>query len=242
MIRVEEPAPGGVDEKPPGELGDVFEMPVRAFEAISQMVGTTASLVEKQLGLGITLAKFAEHTLLDVAELRSAAPGALLPRVRADAHEFLDMFVDVVTMATKSVGGQARGIFDITSRAQAPPDTPPQARPDQAAPDRLVVVQMPGPLAPGQAAERALVMTNETDTPTGEMSFSSSDLLGPSGARIPGGLVSFDPLALSVPPRGSGRVVVRVTVPEGLPGGGYEGLLQGIRVQGQETLLRVDVA
>ncbi len=210
------------------------------------MVSSTASLVEKQLGLGITLAKFAEHTLLDVTELRSAAPGALLPRVRGDAHELLDMFADAVTMATKTFSGQTRGIIDVTSRAQAPRSTrshtPAQLSPDQAAAGRLVVVQMPGPLAPGQAGERALVMTNETDTPTGEMSFSSSDLVGPSGAWIPGSLVSFDPVALSIPPRESGRVVVRVTIPEGLPGGGYEGLLQGIRVEGQETLLRVDVA
>jgi hypothetical protein len=233
-FRVGEPAPVGAGTKPPEELDDVFEMPVRAFEAVSQMVSTTASLVEKQLGLGITLAKFAEHTLLDVAELRSAAPDALLPRVRADAHEFLDMFVDVVSMATKSFGGQALGFIDITSRTQAPRD--------QAAPDHLVVVQMPGQPAPGQAAEREIVMTNETDTPTAEMVFSSSDLLGPSGTRIPSGLVSFTPPALSVAPGGKGRVVVRVTIPEGLPSGGYEGLLRGIRVEGQKTLLRVEVA
>ncbi|HSB78415.1 MAG TPA: hypothetical protein VLM91_06490 [Candidatus Methylomirabilis sp.] len=234
MISATEPAPGGADKPPPEELGDVFEMPLRAFEAFSQMVGSTASLVEKQLGLGITLAKFAEHTLLDVAQLRSAAPDALLPRVRADAHEFLDMFVDVMTMATNSLGSQALGIIDITSRAQAPPAP--------AASDHLVVVQMPGPPAPGQATERAIVMTNATDTPTAEMSFSSSDLLGPSGARIPSGAVSFNPPALLVAPRSSGRVVVRVTIPQDLPSGSYEGLLQGMRVEGQKTLLRVEVA
>jgi hypothetical protein len=233
-IRAEGPAPGGTDGRPPEEYADVFEMPVQAFEAVSQVVSSTASLVEKQLGLGITLAKFAEHTMLDVAELRSAAPGALLPRVRADAHEFLDMFVDAVTMAANSFGSQALGIIDITSRPQAPP--PP------AAPDHLVVVQMPGPPAPGQTTERTMVLTNETDTPTAEMSFSSADLLGPSDARIPSGLISFSPPALAVPPRSSGRVVVRVAIPEGLPSGGYEGPLQGIRVEGQRTLLRVEVA
>ena len=87
-----------------------------------------------------------------------------------------------------------------------------------------------------------IVMTNETDSPTAEMSFSSSDLLGPSGARIPSDLVSFNPPALLVAPRSSGRVVVRVTIPEELPSGGYEGLLQGIRVEGQKTLIRVEVA
>lgn len=233
-IRAEQPAPGDGGGKPPAGLADVFEVPVRAFETMSQMVTSTAALLEAQIGIGITLAKFAEYAMVDVAELRSAAPGALLPRARADAHEFLDMVVDVVTMATHSLGRDGLGIVGITARAPMPPEW--------AAATPRAVVQMPGPPAPGQATERPVVLTNETDTPTAAMSFSSTDLLGPEGARIPGGLVAFDPPVLAVPPRSSGRVMVRVTIPEGLPSGGYEGQVHGMPVDGRETLLRVEVA
>jgi len=224
-------------------LGDLFEIPARALEAVSSWVGSSVSMVEKPLGLGVTLAKVAEHSLLDVTEIRSASPDALLPRVRADAHEVLDMLVDAVAMAARSLSGNLGSVVNITASPRpAPP--PPSLQPPAAEPafDRLVVVDMPGPLAPGRAGERPIVMTNESDAPTGDMSFASSDLLAPSGAWIPATHVSFDPTSLAIPPRGSGRVVVRVTIPDGLPAGSYEGLLQGIRVEGQGTLLHVDVA
>ncbi len=228
------PAPGDMGGKPPARLADVFEAPVRAVETMSQLLTSAASLLEAQIGIGITLAKFAEYAMVDVAELRSAAPGALLPRARADAHELLDMLVDAVTMASHSLGRDGLGIVGITARAATPPEW--------AALAPRAVVQMPGPPAPGQATERSVVLTNETDTPTAAMSFSSTDLLGPSGARIPRGCVAFSPPVLAVPPQSSGRVVVRVTIPEGLPGGGYEGQIHGMRVDGRETLLRVEVA
>jgi len=224
-----------------GALGDLLELPFQVLEAASNWVGSTASTVEKPVGLGVTLAKIAEHSLLDVTGLRAGSPDALLSRVRADAHEILDMWVDAVAMTARSLTGSAAGIINITSssRPAPPPARPPQA---DAAPGRLVVVDMPGPLAPGRAGERPIVMTNEGDASTEIMRFGSTDLLAPSGAWIPGTQVSFDPPALAIPPRSDGRVVVRVTIPDGAPAGSYEGVLQGILVEGRETILHVDVA
>jgi hypothetical protein len=92
---------------------------------------------------------------------------------------------------------------------------------------------------PGQTGERIL-LANDGDAPL-ELSFASSDLVAPSGARIPASQVYFDPPALAVGPRRSGKVVVGVTVPDGLPSGSYEGLLLGAPVEGHRTVLRVDL-
>jgi len=230
----------GRDRRPPSRGGGereesdgAFEIPGRALDAMSHIAATTASLLEKELAVGIQAAKFVERRILDVDRLRSSDPEGWLPRFRQGAHEVLDMFVDVISIASRSLGDQARGIVSITSG--------PRTRPDEPVGGRVTVLQMPGPLMPGQTGERILLLANDDDAPTGELSFASSDLVAPSGARIPASQVYFDPPALAVGPRRSGKVVVGVTVPDGLPSGSYEGLLLGAPVEGHRTVLRVDL-
>jgi hypothetical protein len=206
-----------------------------------QAIGGAAALFEQPIGLGITLAKFAERALVDVDALRAAAPGGLVPRIRADWHEAIDMMLDAFTLGARTLGDQARGFVSVrTARVEPPAEGSAPSR-DDAGGGSAVVVAMPGPVAPGEASERQLALANDTNGGTVEMRFSSPGLAGPPGARIPASHVSFDPPALAVEAGGTGRVVVRVRVPPGSPGGTYSGSVHGLP-GGRQAQLRVEVS
>jgi hypothetical protein len=212
-----------------------------ALDAWVEAVGGAAALVEQPISVAITLAKFAERTLVDVDALRAATAGSVAPRIRADWHEAVDMIVDAFTIGTRALGDRARGLVAVrASRVES------AARDGDGGTGGLggrpeVVVALPGPVAPGQASERPLVLSNDADRETADMRFTASDLDGPQGARIPGSLVSFDPPSLAVEARGTGRVVARLRVPPGSPRGTYEGVVHGLP-GGQQARLRVEVS
>jgi hypothetical protein len=100
-------------------------------------------------------------------------------------------------------------------------------------PGQGLIVQLPGPLRPGQTAERWIDIQNAAARPA-RISFVSSGLSAATGWRIPAHFLRFDPTSLSVPAGDVGRVLVRLTIPQGTPDGIYEGHLQflGARVEG----------
>jgi hypothetical protein len=216
-------------------------LPAAAVETWIQAIGGAVALLEQPIGLGVTLAKFAERALVDVDALRAAAPGALAPRVRADWHEAIDMVLDAFTLGARMLGDQARGFVTVRTTRVEPPAQGGASAPDNARGGAGVVVAMPGPVAPGEASERPLELANDLNGGTVEMRFSSPGLAGPKGSRIPASLVSFDPPALAVEAGGTGRVVVRVQVPPGSLKGPYSGSVHGLP-GGRQARLHVEVS
>jgi hypothetical protein len=104
------------------------------------------------------------------------------------------------------------------------------------------VLQLPGPLLPGQTGERPLVIENAYQSRTSYVTFVSSDLLAVSGGRIRADCLRFDPASLLIPPGANGQVLVRLTVPKDTPSGTYEGSLRCRGFQVAHTLVRVSVA
>jgi hypothetical protein len=226
---------------PPGDTRALAELPAAALETWAQAIGGAAAFLEQPIGLGVTLAKFAERALVDVDAVRSAAPGALVPRIRADWHEAIDMMLDALTLGAHTFGDQVRRFVTVKTARVEPAALGSDPAPDEAGGGSAVVVAMPGPVAPGEASERPMALANDSNRDTVEMRFSSSSLAGPPGARISGAMVSFDPPALAVEAGGTGRVVVRVQVPPGSPPGTYSGCVQGLP-EGQQAQLRVEVS
>jgi hypothetical protein len=104
------------------------------------------------------------------------------------------------------------------------------------------VLQLPGPLMPGQTGERPLVIENTYENRTANVTFVGSDLLAVSGERIPSNCLRFDPASPSIPPREKSQVLVSLTVPKDTPAGIYEGSLQCRGVHVAHSLVRVSVA
>ncbi len=211
----------------------IFDMSERAVAAATNIAATAANVVEKELALGIKAASFIERRLLDVDDLRSDDSNGMMHRFRRSAHEALDIAVDLIAIATKPFADQPGDLVDIRTESL-------QGEPGANA-GYVPVLDVPGPLKPGQSGEVVMSISNETGSPSGEFALESSDIVSSAGDRIANGRVYFNPPTLSVSTEANSEVVVGVEVPEDQPSGTYEGLLRAPGVEQFRALIRVRV-
>ena len=225
-----------------------------ARDASRRVVGVTptivlkaASIIEEEVAIGIGAVKRIEQRFLDVEALRAHQPDHVMSRFRKDAHEAVDIILDIVSAAATTVGERAGKMVNVTAshRKQGSGSASDRQHGDSGSADagatRLPTVRMPGTVAPGKDAVLTMSLENESDTTTAEFTLHSSELVSASGARIPASAVMFEPATLAVGPRAAGRVAVRVRVPADAKPGSYEGLLRATQLDGLRAMLAVNV-
>jgi hypothetical protein len=168
--------------------------------------------------MGIGAAKRIEQRFLDVAALRAQPADAVMSRFRRDAHEAVDIILDIVTAAATTVGERAGRVVNVTAgHATSTTSSRKREAPDESG-MRLAAVRIKGNVKPGSVGELTMSLENESDQTTAEFTLHAAELVSASGARIPSDRVAFDPATLSVGPRASGQVSVKVSVPARPPG------------------------
>lgn len=219
----------------------------RAIEATPTIVLKAASIIEEEVAMGIGAAKRIEQRFLDVETLRAQNPDHVMSKFRKDAHDAIDIILDIVTAAATTVGDRAGRMVNVTASRlvttnggpfAATRGTPGSA---EAASTKLATVRMPGKVAPGQIAELMMSLENESDSATAEFTLHSSELVSSSGERIAASAVTFEPATLAVGPRAAGTVAVRVHVPSSAAPGSYEGLVRATQLGGLRAMLILDV-
>jgi hypothetical protein len=215
----------------------------RAVQAGPTIVLRAASIIEEEVASGIGAVKRIEQRFLDVDALRSQHPDHVMARFRRDAHEAVDIILDVVTAAANTVGEQAGRVVNVTasrmSRAAGSTDGDGARRSPGV---RLATIRIPGTVAAGSRGEVSVSLENESESATAKFTLHGSELVSASGDRIPAENVRFEPATLSVPPRESGLVKVTVEVPQSARPGLYEGLLRATHLDGMRAMLAVQVA
>lgn len=201
-----------------------------AAAATSRIVQKAASILEEEIAAGIVAAKQVEARYVNVSELRQGQPEEVLLRFRRDAHEVLDMLMDMASLATRSVGNLAQRVVSVRPGEQP-----------TAATGHVPSFTLPGPLNPGETASVPMTLENQSDTVTDEFSFHCSDLVSPSGDRISAQNVLFAPPTVVIEPRKTEQVIVTVVAPDGLAPGLYAGLLQSSRPDQLRAVLVVNV-
>lgn len=215
----------------------------RAVQASPTIVLRAASIIEEEVAMGIGAVKRIEQRFLDVDALRSQHPDHVMSRFRRDAHEAVDIILDIVTAAASTVGQQAGRMVNVTASHMArdgAQNGDEGARRSSGA--RLTTVRVPGTVAPGERGEVSVSLENASETATAEFTLHCSELVSAGGDRIPSGNVTFHPATLAVPPRESGLVKVSVAVPSSVRPGMYEGLLRATYLDGMRAMLAVQVA
>ena len=219
----------------------------RALEATPTIVLKAATIIEEEVAMGIGAAKRIEQRFLDVEALRAQNPDHVMSKFRKDAHDAVDIILDIVTAAATTVSDRAGRMVNVTaSRLVTTTGGPFTATTGatsgtEAAATKLATVRMPGTIAPGQTAELMMSLENESDSATADFTLHSSELVSSGGERIPSSAVTFEPPTLAVGPRAAGTVTVRVRVPADAKGGSYEGLLRATQLSGLRAMLTVDV-
>ena len=243
-VSLEDP-PVGSKTEPPAEsepsAGRPAPVPPRQVEAVvnstSRIVQRAASILEEELRAGIKAAQQVERQLLNVSELRAGHPEEVMQRFRRDAHEVVDMLIDIVNAATNTIGGLAQRVVTLSSGSGKGSKAG-----SRKTPGAVLTLAGTRSYRPGQTAELPMLIENDSESATDEFRFQSSDLIDVvSGGRIQAQQVSFTPSPLTIGPRESVRVTVAVAVPMGTPSGSYAGLVQASRLDHLRAVLQLQV-
>jgi hypothetical protein len=183
-------------------------------ETSSKVVQQAASILEAEIAAGIKIANQAETKIPQIEKFRSEPPDEVMQRFRRDAHEVVDIFIDVVGATLKNVPNIADSKLlrkeDITVKAVEPKQNP---------------TITAAPIKAGQTAEVEMSFENNKDAETPEIKLFSTDFVINAGERLPSGLVKFAPAAFTIAPHQTQQVTVTIAVPKDTDVGIYSGLV-----------------
>jgi hypothetical protein len=201
----------------------------------SRIVQEAAAILEQEIAAGITAAKKVEERFVDVKELRSAEADALMHRFRKDAHEIVDIAVDLVQLAIGSaVGLTQNGLpFRLRSTGRSAVDRPTLPP--------LAVVHIAGPILPGAAGEAQISLENDGEAATAPLKFHISDLVNADGAVISAVHVKFVPASVAIPPRSATRIAISVSIPKDAKPGLYAGIMQASNLDRVRAVVQIHV-
>ncbi len=233
---LEQEAPGGAAEgtdpgSKPSSSTDAFK---NLADTTSRVVQQAASILEEEIAAGIVAARQIEQRFIDVESVRSGKPEDVIHRFRRDAHEVVDILVDLVGAAARSLGDVASRVITVRTGART-------AAAESNNPGGVATICTPQPVKPGESSEAPMMIENEGSTPTAVISFHCSDLVSAAGDRIAAKNISFRPAAVSVSPRQTEKIAVSVAVPAGTPAGSFSGLLQATNLDQLRAVLVVQV-
>jgi len=209
---------------------------VRGFaETTSRVVRQAAAILEEEIAAGILAAKQVEESLINVKALRAGNAESVIHRFRKDAHDVVDILVDVVGSAVNYAEDMSKRA--VSFRVSGNPD---KAARQESGPAPFLKV--PGVLKSGQSVQVPMTLENSGDAPTESLRFLSTDLMSPAGGRIPARQLAFKPAALTIKPRGRETVLVQLKIPSGTKPGLYSGLIQSSQMDQLCAVLAVQVA
>ena len=234
-----EPAPAKTQPAP--QL-DVLAGVMGAAGSTVRIVQKAVSVLEEELAAGINTTQKLEQKVVDVDKLRSADPQEVIQRFRRDAHDVVDILLDLVNVATNSLDQLTQRVIRIgvsESRSGAAPS--PAGGGGGGAGGGIPSLAVSTPVKAGAAVEIPMTLENESSKPTDVFYLLSSDLVNPNGDRIAAQQVSFDPEKMVIEPQKSAVITVTVRVPESTPPGTYSGLLQATKLEQLRAVLSIQI-
>lgn len=217
--KVEKPAEK-VEEKIPvmaqKAYGDFLGAYKSVSESASKMVEQAASILETEIASGIKVANQAESKFPQVERYRAEKPDEVMQRFRRDAHEVVDIFIDVVGATLRSMPNPTEVAATMKEGTVVVKPVQPAAAPRPTA---------TGKAKPGEEAEIQISFENSLTVPTEEFRLYSTDLISDSGVRIPADAILFTPETLKIGPRLTEQITIKVAVPEDAAAGTYSGLV-----------------
>ncbi len=197
------------------QYGDFLGIYKGLSETTSNVVKQAADVMESEIATVIKVAKQMEEASPIGEKLRSEKPDELVQRFRRDAHEVIDIWVDVFGVALKSMSDPANAVVMKNAVFVKQPVA-------VAAPS---AISAPQAVKAGGLAEFPISFENNGNVQTDEFKLYSTDLIGDSGERIAAGLIKFMPASLKLAPCQTEKVMVVIAVPKETKPGIYTGLV-----------------
>jgi hypothetical protein len=161
-------------------------------------------------------------------------PAALLPTALPVPDQLgggVQPLVDALAQLLKIPSGQ---LMQLIAR------TPATDRSGDGASQSIRVLGTSQPVAAGDVTRLLLTLENDDDQPD-QCGLYVTDLVGPSGARLPASHVRVSPNPARIPGQASTDIRIEVRIPSGTTPGWYSGLLQADDGEALRALIRVQV-
>ena len=199
-----------------------------------RIVEQAASILEEEISAGIVAAKKVGERYASTNSLNSGKTDEVMERFRNDAHEVLDIVLDLINLSINAVSGMSERAMNIRST------TIPKQNNTGQAEETLPELVVPEILKPGESGKVGMLVENENEDATGKFEFSTSGLLNPAGDLLNSKHISFNPASLEIDANDLEKVNVKVFIPVGTPSGQYSGIVQASAIQ-MRALLTVQV-
>lgn len=203
-------------------------------DTTSKVVEQAATILESEIAAGVKIAQQTESRFPQIEQFRAEPANEVIQRFRRDAHEVVDIFVDVVGATLKSVPNMAEtNLLRVGNVTVKPVQVEKEQRP---------VISAPTPVKAGGIAEIQISFENNRNTETEEFSLFSTDLISNKGERLPSGLIKFTPSSLKIAPQTTVQATVTVSVPVETAPGTYSGLVLASNVTDlrSEIIIKVE--
>ena len=187
----------------------------------ARVVLQAASILEEEVARGILAAQEVERRYIDVGALRSEPPDHIMQRFRRDAHDLVDILIDLVHVSARSLGNAV--MLEAGSR--------PLLNQPRNGVKEIVTVEVPDVVAPGGQGEITLTLANSDEEETPPFSFNTLGLVSATGEEIPAECISFEPKQVVIEAEAEAELRIVVSVPEATPPGRYTGLLQATHLE-----------
>jgi hypothetical protein len=202
-------------------------------ETTGRVVRQAAGILEEEVAAGISAVKKLEQGFLNVGELRASEKDQVLQRFRRDAHEVVDIALDVLSTASRYVSDLAGEAVTIR--------TGPRHGAVKTAQNFTPTVRLAEAVPPGGRGEVVMTLENSSPDENTEFSFVGTDLIGDGGARIASANIAFKPAKVTIAPGETADVTIVVKVPKTAAKGTYTGLIQASKWQQLRAVLVAEV-
>ena len=196
--------------------GDFMGAYKSVTETSTKVVRQAAMILEEEIAQGIKIAQQTENRVPQMDKFRSEKPDEVMQRFRRDAHEVVDIFIDVVGATLKAIPNVADpNVLNVGNVAVKPvvvaPVTP--------------VIKAPVAVKAGMSVDVQISFENTNSTKTEEFSIFCTDLVSSTGDRLPSKAIKFTPSTVKIAPQKSTQITVTVAIPLETKPGTYSGLV-----------------
>jgi hypothetical protein len=205
----------------------------------SQIVLKAVGILEEEIARGIVTAKQVEEKLTDVPKIRSGKVtdnhqfNDLFVRFRKDAHEILDIIVDVVSVTVHGAGKISSQLIKIGTETKSDPAPVPT--------QQVPLIQVPGDMKAGEQKEFPVTLENDDATSEKIITFVNTPLTNAAGEQLSADALVFNPNPLTIPPASKATAMVKINVPATAKAGSYTCFIQAKDMESLKATLLLKV-
>jgi hypothetical protein len=203
-------------------------------DTTSRVVQQAANIMESEIAAGIAAFKKTEKQFVNTERFRYEKPDEVMGRFRRDAHEVIDIFIDVVDASLRNMEKVTstvivRGPNAFSKTEKATPIV------------KQSTISSQHPLKAGEKGEIPISLENSSDTQTDEFKLYSTELLSDTGMRVPSSVIKFSPSSLKIDPHKTETITVSIDLPKDTKPGTYCGLVMATNLNQLRSEIMIKV-